>query len=249
MFSRALALAAVFAVAHAGLQASNPDHESPEDHPSYSPQSNGHDYHPMNNGEHPKDNGKHDLPEALAKHLPLHNSSFSAPSFSTTGSAPYSSSTPYTTTAPSSGFSSRPSSGYPSFTNSSSVPVTLGPSYTTKIITETITDCPVTVTKGHGAEATTSVYYTTSTKTITSTITVCTKCVEAPKTHAASPSPGVSPQETQPEDSPEQPSSHTLTYTVGSGESTSVVTTTVKNTKTKTNTHVRNPFLGFQTLC
>ncbi|MDI1487198.1 MAG: hypothetical protein OHK93_006467 [Ramalina farinacea] len=164
------------------------------------------------------------------------------------------------TGSPSSIYSSSGASGGISSSSNGSTPITETSYVTTQQYT-TVTSFPVTNTYGSGASATAQVTTIVSTIVKTSTITVCTKCV-SPQTTASgagSPSsqgpasapfptggPSSAPAGTAPigtgsvgnggAGSPD--SSVVLTYTLGTGASATVVTTTLKNTKTATNYQV-----------
>ena len=139
------------------------------------------------------------------------------------------------------------SAGFPSYSNTSTPSITMGPKIVTDVVTRTITSCPVVQTHGTGSAQQVVTSYTDSTVTETRTVTVCTKCVEVPKqTSGPGSSPGSSPGENNPaqpgggEGSPEQKKVK-ITKTVYStlpGGSTVIKTVTSTRTKTLTNTHV-----------
>ena len=199
------------------------------------------------------------------------NGTYSAPSIPAPGPSGHSSGTqpnspitatpPSGTGSPSSALSSSASGGFSQSSNGTLSASTVS-IVTTEIVYTTVTSCPITKTHGSGEGASLEIITAVSTVVVTSTKTICTKCVAPPETGApvqgatapypAGPSSapvgtgtapagtgaGV-PSNTGPESPIETGESVTLSYTLGTGSSKTVVTKTVMNTHKVTNYEVR----------
>ena len=128
----------------------------------------------------------------------------------------------------------------------------------------TVTTYPVTETLGSGKATSTTVISKISTVVVTSTKTICTKCVAPPETgspssnapthgavtppYATGPSATTGPVIFPPSSAPtgtvakspvENGESTVVIYTQGFGSSTTVITTTIRNTRQVTEYEVR----------
>ena len=209
-----------------------------------------------------------------ARHEHMPNGTYSAPgiphssSVLSSGTQPNSATTASSAsgTGSSSAILSSSASGGISPSSNGTLSSSIVPVLTTEIVYTTVTSCPVTKTHGSGEGASLEISTAVSTVVITSTKTICTKCVAPPETGApASMTPvqgatapyptgpssmpvgtgtapagtgAGSPSSTGPESPFETNESVTLSYTLGAGSSKTVVTKTVYNTHRVTNYEV-----------